>query len=104
MFEHQKEGPSGVRTPAGLSFWCSNTSRTVLLVFEHQKDGPSGARTPEGRSVWWSNTSSTPSGVACARRRLFLVSFSRSQLRREFFRDTHLVSPPIPASFRDPPA
>ena len=30
VFEHQKDGPSGVRTPEGRSFWCSKTRRAVL--------------------------------------------------------------------------
>ena len=38
LCKHQKDGPPGVRTPEGWSFWCSNTRRKVLLVFEHQKD------------------------------------------------------------------
>ena len=32
MFEHQQHCPSGVRTPNGRPFWCSNRKRTVLLV------------------------------------------------------------------------
>ena len=47
---------------------------------------------------------SSPYGLACARRRFFGVSSFRRGPRREFFRDTLLVPPPIPAIFRTPPA
>ena len=60
MFEHQKDRPPANTTPAGRSFKCSNTRRTVRLVFEHQKDHllvqhQKGVLEVFGPSVWCLN-------------------------------------------------